>query len=93
MKPAPQELLAQAKELKQHLVAIRRSIHRHPELGMEEERTSALIQQELERLGIPFEANVAGIPAVVGLIEGEGRVPEESDMTGTWLRSSEQLRC
>jgi len=79
MKPAPQELLAQAKELKQHLVAIRRSIHRHPELGMEEERTSALIQQELERLGIPFEANVAGIPAVVGLIEGEGRVPEESD--------------
>ena len=32
------------------LVAIRRDIHAHPETGMQEVRTSALIRRELERM-------------------------------------------
>lgn len=34
------------------LVSIRRDIHAHPELGMHEVRTSALIRSELEKMGV-----------------------------------------
>ena len=34
------------------LVAIRRDIHAHPEVGMTEVRTSALIRSELEKMGV-----------------------------------------
>ena len=34
------------------LVAIRRDIHAHPETGMQEVRTSALIRSELEKMGV-----------------------------------------
>lgn len=48
---------------------LRRQIHQQPELGMQEFKTSQLIQQELSRIGIPFCAPVANT-GVVGLIEG-----------------------
>lgn len=48
---------------------LRRQIHQQPELGMQEFKTSQLIQQELSRIGIPFRAPVANT-GVVGLIEG-----------------------
>ena len=34
------------------LVSLRRDIHAHPELGMHETRTSALIRRELEKMGV-----------------------------------------
>lgn len=49
---------------------LRRQIHQHPELGMQEFKTSQLIQQELARIGIPFRAPVANT-GVVGLVEGK----------------------
>ena len=52
-----------------HVKAIRHQIHANPELGMQEVKTSALIQQELTRIGIPFRAPVANT-GVVGLITG-----------------------
>ena len=36
----------------EELVAIRRDIHAHPETGMQEVRTSALIREKLEEMGI-----------------------------------------
>lgn len=36
----------------EELTAIRRDIHAHPELGMQEVRTSALIRRELEKMGM-----------------------------------------
>ncbi|MGG5817398.1 M20 aminoacylase family protein [Falsiroseomonas sp. HW251] len=51
------------------LVAIRRDIHAHPELGMEEARTSALVAQELRSLGIEVTEGV-GRFGVVGTIRG-----------------------
>ncbi len=48
----------------------RREIHAHPELGMQEVKTAALVQRELARIGVPYTANV-GKMGVVGLINGE----------------------
>ncbi len=57
-----------------HVKELRHEIHRHPELGMQEVRTSSLIQRELKRIGIPFRAPVA-TTGVVGLIEGDNPGP------------------
>ncbi len=52
------------------LVAIRRDIHAHPELGMQETRTSALIRSELEKMGVD-EIQQPLPTAVVALIHGK----------------------
>jgi amidohydrolase len=52
----------------EHAVALRREIHRHPELGFEEERTAAIVERELDALGIEHR-RVAGT-GVVGVIRG-----------------------
>jgi amidohydrolase len=49
-------------------VALRREIHRHPELGFEEERTAALVERELDALGI--EHRRIAKTGIVGVIRG-----------------------
>ena len=49
-------------------IAIRREIHRHPELGFEEHQTSALVERELDELGI--EHRRVAETGVVGVIRG-----------------------
>jgi amidohydrolase len=49
-------------------VAIRREIHRHPELGFEEHNTQAIVERELDALGI--EHYRAAQTGVVGVIRG-----------------------
>lgn len=51
-----------------HAIALRREIHRYPELGFEEERTAALVERELTALGIAHRRIAK--TAVVGVIEG-----------------------
>lgn len=62
------------KELtKKHLdriIEIRRDIHMHPELGMEESITSSLVASELEKLGLKVQINI-GNTGVVGLLQGK----------------------
>ena len=53
----------------EELTAIRRDIHAHPELGMQEVRTSALIRRELEKMGMD-EIQQPLPTAVVGLLHG-----------------------
>ncbi len=55
-------------------VAIRREIHRNPELGFEEEQTARLVERELDELGLEHR-RVAGT-GVVGIVRGAlpGRV-------------------
>lgn len=57
-------------ELCERVVALRRDIHRHPELGFEEVRTQALVERELDELGI--EHRRAAGTGVVGVIRGGG---------------------
>jgi len=54
------------------LVAMRRDIHQHPELGFEETRTAALISERLRGLGLTVKTGV-GKTGVVGLKENRGR--------------------
>lgn len=42
------------------LVALRRELHRHPELSTQESATAERISRELQKLGIPFRRDVAG---------------------------------
>jgi len=52
---------------RKELVAVRRDVHRHPELGFEEHRTSKLVRLHLKELGIP--SKVLGKTGVSALLE------------------------
>src|SRR6476660_4345770 len=64
------------KEIRQHaaaieskLIAWRRDIHEHPELGEQETRTSALVAAHLTSLGLEVKTGV-GNTGVVGVLKG-----------------------
>jgi metal-dependent amidase/aminoacylase/carboxypeptidase family protein len=51
------------------LVALRRDLHAHPELGFEERRTSELVATRLTGWGIPVHRGLAQT-GVVGIVHG-----------------------
>ena len=66
------EKIAQgARKYEERVVAWRRTIHAHPELSQQEEKTAALVAQVLEDLGLETRRNVGG-HGVVGLLRGKG---------------------
>jgi amidohydrolase len=64
---APGVIKAEAERLATDLVAWRRDLHRHPELGFEEHRTAKFVVSRLERLGLEIRTGV-GTTGVVGLL-------------------------
>jgi amidohydrolase len=66
------QLLDEAKELSSWMVGIRRQLHRHPELMYQEVKTSQLIRETLDRLGIKYRYPVAvtGVVATIGSGDG-----------------------
>ena len=58
-----------AKQYAPDYIAIRRHLHAHPELSYQEFQTSAFVQEQLAKTGIPFEV-MAGT-GVVGMIRGK----------------------
>ncbi len=76
------------------LVAIRRDIHAHPELGMEEERTAALVARELKAMGIETAEGV-GRFGVVGTLRGrrpgQGAIGLRADMDALALTEATGL--
>ena len=65
----PAATLEAARALLPWLVDIRRDLHRHPELGLEEHRTAGRVQALLDELGIPHRDGIAQT-GVLGTIEG-----------------------
>jgi IAA-amino acid hydrolase len=65
-------LLAAARDQQDWVVAIRRELHRHPELGYEEQRTSALVRSKLDELGVRYQAEVAKTGVVATIGDGNG---------------------
>src|SRR5579875_3645741 len=47
-------IMSRIRDIHPELTAIRRDIHAHPELGMEEIRTAGLVASRLREWGIPF---------------------------------------
>jgi amidohydrolase len=52
------------------LVALRRDLHRHPELSLEERRTAAVVAERLHRAGLEVATGVGGT-GVVGVLHGD----------------------
>jgi amidohydrolase len=60
---------AEAFAMQDQLVAWRRDLHMHPELGFQEERTSGLVAEHLRRLGYRVYTGVAKT-GVIGILQG-----------------------
>lgn len=63
-----EQILGLAREIRQWVVERRRQLHRYPELMYEEVRTSQLVRDTLDELGIPYRHPVAetGVVATIG---------------------------
>jgi hypothetical protein len=64
------EIRQRAAAIESKLIAWRRDIHEHPELGEQETRTSALVADHLTSLGLEVKTGV-GKTGVVGLLKGD----------------------
>jgi len=58
-----------AKDIEEYVIEIRRDLHLHPEIGMQEVRTMKVVTDELEKLGITYEIVPNG--GIIGTICGE----------------------
>lgn len=70
-------------EFHDDMTAWRRDIHRHPELAMHEERTSALVQEKLRGFGVDEIITGLAGTGVVGVIHGQkkgGAIGLRADM-------------
>jgi amidohydrolase len=64
-----QEIRLRATQIESKLIAWRRDIHQHPELGQQETRTAALVADHLTKLGLNVKTSVAGT-GVVAILNG-----------------------
>ncbi len=65
-------LLDEAAGHRDWMVAIRREIHRHPELMYQEVRTSAVVRRVLDELGIAYRHPIAETGVLATLGDGQG---------------------
>ena len=63
------EILTAAQEILPWMIEIRRDLHEHPELGLEEHRTSAKVQELLDEMSIEYRAGLGGT-GVLGIVRG-----------------------
>jgi len=64
------DFLSESRKLFEYTRSLRRDFHRHPELGFHEVRTSGIIAQELNQLGLEVKTGI-GRTGVVALLEGD----------------------
>ena len=80
------------------LVAIRRDLHAHPELGLEEVRTSEIVARELASYGYTVTRGLAKTGLVATLTNGTSRrsvgtkeqTPTSATLSGRWKN---RMRC
>ncbi len=60
----------EAHALREELIARRRDLHEHPETAFEEVRTSGIVAEELNKLGLEVQTGV-GKTGVVGILDGD----------------------
>ncbi|MSQ26044.1 MAG: amidohydrolase [Dehalococcoidia bacterium] len=64
------ELPQEVERLTPELIALRRDLHRHPELAFREQRTAGIVAQRLQELGLRVRTGVGGT-GVVALLVGD----------------------
>src|SRR5262249_23992344 len=72
--PEIDRLKSDIDELVPDMVALRRDLHKHPELAFEEVRTSGIVAQRLSGLGLQVQTGVAKT-GVIGLLRGGASEP------------------
>jgi len=70
--PGHEQILELVNQHAAHFSATSRAIWEHPELGYQEEKSSALLQRELAAAGFRVEAGVAGMPTAFVATFGKG---------------------
>lgn len=86
------DFLKDAKVIEKEIIAIRRDLHEHPELGFEEYRTNEKIREFLDKENIPYE--VVSKTGVCALIQGgkPGKtVALRGDMDGLPLNDRKEV--
>lgn len=61
--------LKAAEEIEGYVINIRRDLHKHPEIGLQEIRTIKVVTEELTKMGIDYEIVPNG--GIIGFIHGE----------------------
>ncbi len=88
-------LLTLASQGLDELIAIRRDIHMHPELGFEEVRTSALVAEKLADWGVTDVSKLAGtglVATIPGKRPGSGAIGLRADMDALALSEANTFR-
>lgn len=85
------DYLERANAMRDDLVAIRRDLHRHPELGFQEIRTAKRIAERLDELGIEYTPGVAKTGVVGHLGEGSPVIALRADMDALPIRESNDV--
>lgn len=73
-------ILPRMKEIEDQIIAWRRDIHMHPELGFQEIRTARLVADTLREMGIEVETGVAKTGVVARIGEGRPAIGIRADM-------------
>ncbi len=85
-------MLAAAREILPWLIEIRRDLHRHPELGLEEHRTARRVQAILDELGIEHTGGVGGTGVIGTLGGGSGKVVAlRADLDGLPIQDAKDV--
>jgi amidohydrolase len=74
------DMLASAQGLADQLIAWRREIHMHPEIGFQEHRTAELVADALREMGIEVETGIGKTGVVGRLGEGSPAIGLRADM-------------
>jgi amidohydrolase len=74
------DLLAEAKRLRDQLIAVRRAVHSQPEFGFAEHKTSAMIAERMRALGAKVRVGVARTGVIAELGTAKPIVAIRADM-------------
>jgi amidohydrolase len=84
-------MLNKAKKIQSEMIAWRRDIHMHPELGFEEKRTSALIAKTMEEMGYRVQTGVGKTGVVAEIGSGKPVVAIRADMDALPIQEANDL--
>ena len=73
-------------EFHREMTEWRQDLHAHPELALQETRTSGVVQAKLQEFGVDEIITGLARTGVVGVIRGNGRRSARSACAPTWMR-------